>query len=246
MRHIVIHPNFSHLLTQLEKIETLFNNSHNSIHKARNELRVITLDNTKMVIKAFRIPNLVNQVVYAHFRDSKASKSYHNALQLLERDIPTPEPVAYIEDINGGLFKTSYFISLFEPYDFTIREAFHHKVEDYETVIKAFVAFTYSLHLKGVWHEDYSLGNILITRQEQGYRFSLVDINRMKFRAITPQQGCENFSKLWAQDEDLLIMAQEYARLSGISENEAINLINFYVKQVIDKKAFKKKLKKLT
>jgi hypothetical protein len=245
LRNIIIDSRFEHLRQQFENIETLFDSSRESIHKARNELRVVTVDDMQMVIKAFRIPNLLNRVVYAHFRPSKASKSYHNALRLIELGIATPLPVAYIEDTCMGLFNTSFFISLYEPYDFTIREALHHNIEDYEAVLKAFTAFTYELHNKGVWHEDYSPGNILVTRQEHGYRFSLVDINRMKFMPVSPEKGCENFAKLWAHDEDLRLMAEEYARSAGMEAAQTFGLFKRYARRVVERKAFKQKLKKL-
>ncbi len=242
----VINPKYESLRDSLLHVRDFFDQSDESIHKARNELRISEIGSQKMVIKAFKIPHLLNRVVYGFFRDSKAYKSYHNALKLLELGIPTPTPVSLIENRHFGFFGESYFVSLYEPYDFTIREAFHHKVDDYQEVIKAFVAFTWDLHVKGVWHEDYSLGNILITRQDDGYRFSLVDINRMKFIAISAEKGCENFSKLWAKEEDLILMSQEYARLSRMNASETLELIRLHVKRVVDHKALKQKFKSKT
>ncbi|MEA3523012.1 MAG: hypothetical protein U9R50_08545 [Campylobacterota bacterium] len=240
-----LHDDYKLLENKLLHVKQLFMQSNESIHKARNELRIIELDEQKMVVKSFKIPHLLNRFVYSFFRKSKAYKSYHNALKLLELNVNTPKPVALIQNYDFFLLRESYFISLYEPYDFTIREAFHHKIEDYKEVIKAFVAFTYNLHVKGIWHEDYSLGNILITRQKEGYRFALVDINRMKFMSISAEKGCENFSKLWAQEEDLVLMAQEYAQLSGLSAEKSLNLIHYHVQRVKDKKALKQKFEKL-
>ena len=64
----------------LLNIKKYFQKNSNTIHKARNELKVIKYKDLQTVVKAFKIPNIVNQIVYAYFRDSKAKKSYENAL----------------------------------------------------------------------------------------------------------------------------------------------------------------------
>ncbi len=243
MKKIVIHGDFERYRSELEAVERLFDASAQSIHKARNELRIAALGDTRVVIKAFRIPNLLNRVVYAWLRPSKAAKSYANALNLLALGIDTPQPVAMIEEHTLGLFGRSYYVSRHEPYDFTIREALHHKIEDHEAVIDAFVNFTYGLHAKGVWHEDYSPGNILIRRENGGYRFMLVDINRMRFAAVTPKQGCANFAKLWARSEDLIQMAQRYADLSSIPPQACLELMRRYAHRVVTVKKFKRLFK---
>lgn len=193
-----------------------------TIHKARNELKIIELEGIKTVVKSFKVPHLLNRVVYTFFRRSKAYKSYHNALRLQELGTSTPQPIALIEFFESGLLAESYFISEFFDYDFTIRTPLLEPLEDRKAIFTAFAAYTYGLHQAGVWHLDYSPGNILIKRMEEGYQFSIVDINRMVFRDISPLEGCENFNKLWAFDEELEIMGREYARLSGLDEATTI------------------------
>ncbi|MFZ3054045.1 MAG: lipopolysaccharide kinase InaA family protein [Sulfuricurvum sp.] len=238
---------YTYLASSFESIQKIFADDNRSIHKARNELKVIELDSIKTVVKSFKVPHLLNRIVYTFFRKSKAYKSYHNALHLRELNISTPEPIALIEFFESGLLGESYFISEFFDYDFTIRTPLLEPLEDRETIFIAFAAYTYTLHQKGIWHLDYSPGNILIKQTESGYQFSIVDINRMEFREITPLEGCENFNKLWASDEELEIMGREYARLSGfnvavtIAEMKRHNDANKRVKNF--KKRFKKLLK---
>jgi len=92
-------------------------------------------------------------------------------------------------------------------------------------ILQAFAAFTYDLHKKGVWHVDYSGGNILISREENGYAFSLVDINRMQFRSISGYEGLENFNKMWFDEASLTVIAKAYAGLAGLDETRAIEEI---------------------
>ena len=234
---------YSNFKNDLLSIKSHFDKSSDSIHKARNELRIAPINNIQTVIKAFKVPHIINQVVYAYFRNSKAKKSYLNGIELIKRGISTPEPIGYIEYYKLGLFEKSYFLSVYEPYDFTIREAFHHKLDDYKDVLIAFAKFTYSLHVKGVWHVDYSPGNILIRKKENEYEFFIVDINRMDFKEIKSYEGLENFNKLWAKDEDMELMAKEYAKLAYLDEEKAIKTaVNFNQKHKA-KIELKRKLK---
>jgi len=240
----IINPNFNNFKDVLVNIKDTFKNSNQSIHKARNELKIIELNGLKCVVKSFKIPHAINRVAYTFFRDGKAKKSFNNAMKLQKLDVNTPEPIGIIEFFSFGLLERSYFISLYEPYDFTIREVFHHKVDDVQNILKQFANFTYFLHQKGVWHVDYSLGNILISKKDDKYHFNLVDINRMEFKTIPPQEGLKNFNKFWAKfDEDLPIIAKEYAKLSGFNEDEAVKIVLDEQKKLQDKVNLKKKLK---
>ncbi|MDO9304102.1 MAG: lipopolysaccharide kinase InaA family protein [Sulfuricurvum sp.] len=236
---------YTYLASSFESIQKIFADDNRSIHKARNELKIIEIEGIKTVVKSFKVPHLLNRIVYTFFRKSKAYKSYHNALRLRKLNISTPEPIALIEFFESGLLEESYFISEFFDYDFTIRTPLLEPLEDREAIFIAFAAYTYTLHQKGIWHLDYSPGNILIKRTESGYQFSIVDINRMEFREISPLQGCENFNKLWASDEELEIMGREYARLSGF--NVAVTIAEMKRHNDANKrvKNFKKKLKKV-
>jgi len=238
-------PQYAHLKESFEHIQSIFMSDDHTIHKARNELKIIELDGIKTVVKSFKIPHLLNRIVYTFFRRSKAYKSYHNALRLQSLGISTPEPLALIEFFESGLLAESYFISEYFDYDFTIRTPLLEPLEDREAIFTAFAAYTYALHQAGVWHLDYSPGNILIKRTEDGYLFSIVDINRMEFREISALEGCENFNKLWATDKELEIMGREYAKLSGLDENLAIREMQRHNDANKQTKNFKKRLKRV-
>lgn len=229
----------------LLNIKAIFASSTKSIHKARNELKIIEINNTKCVVKSFKVPHIINRIAYTFFRAGKAEKSYTNATKLIALNVNTPEPIGIIEFFSFGLLNESYFISLYEPYDFTIREVFHHKVTNVEEILKQFTQFSYSIHQKGVWHVDYSLGNILISQKKHNkYNFSLVDINRMQFKEILPEEGLKNFNKFWAKEKnDLIIIAKEYARLSNYNESTAVKIIENEANKLESATKLKRKLK---
>ena len=230
---LTINPHYESWRDFMLNIENFFHSSRESIHKARNELKVILYQNTDVVIKAFRVPNIINQLIYGNFRNSKAQKSYDNALMLFELGICTPRPIGYIEFYHYSLFKKSFFVTEKYHYDFTIREPLLDKnFPDRDNIFKAFAAFTLMLHNKGVYHKDYSPGNILIKKLEEGYEFCLVDINRMEFAPLDMKTKLFNFTKLWIDDEDLAFVMQQYCLLGGLDFKslgmQAINLSNRY------------------
>ncbi|MBU1668287.1 lipopolysaccharide kinase InaA family protein [bacterium] len=223
-----INPKYKEKFTPfLKNIKEHFSNNDQSIHKARNELKIIQHNEINTVVKAFKVPNIINQFAYAYLRGSKAKKSYENGMKLIELGVETPEPIGYIEFYEKGLLKESFFISLHQPYDFLIREPLYEvDFEDRENIIEQFATFTYGLHQKNIFHKDYSAGNTLVIPQNNGqYNFSIVDINRMQFRPIDLDLAMQNFNKLWANESTLTIIAKAYAKLAQVDETKAIKLI---------------------
>lgn len=228
----------------LLNIKTYFSQNRDTIHKARNELKVIEFEGVKTVVKAFKVPNKLNQLVYAFFRDSKARKSFNNAMRLQELNINTPKPIGFVEFYRFSLFKESFFISEKLDYLFTIREPLRDlNFQDREEIIKKFVAFTYDLHQKEVLHKDYSAGNILVYKEDNQYKYSVVDINRMQFKPMSIEEGLDNFAKLWLDEDSLEIIAKEYAMLSGCDELYALNTLKECDKKLKGFVEFKRKIR---
>lgn len=237
-----LNPSYELFKNFLLNIKNYFQENSNTIHKARNELKVIEYEGIQTVVKAFKIPNKINQIVYAYFRDSKAKKSYENAMKLIDVGINTPTPIGYIEFYKMGLFKESFYVSQKVDYAFTIREPLRDlEFQDREIILKKFVQFTYDLHQKQVFHKDYSAGNILVIKNGNDYSFSIVDINRMQFKPMNTQEGLDNFAKLWLDENSLELIAKEYAKLSNTNENEALNILKECDKKLKSFVEFKRK-----
>jgi len=235
-----LNPQYTNFNETLLNVQDIFKDSHNSIHKARNELKKVKLNGIQTIIKSFKVPNLLNQIVYAYFRDSKAKKSYDYSLQIGDF---TPKPIGYIEFYTSGLLKNSYFISECFEYDFTIREPLlEENFEEREAIFRAFARFSLKLHNAGIFHNDYSPGNILIKKSESGFIFKIVDINRMKFAPLNEELRAKNFSKLWASKEILTLIADEYAKHFECSDTFKERVI-FYSEKNKKIKNFKKRLK---
>lgn len=83
----------------LLNIQAYFKKSNVSIHKARNELKIIHYNDIDTVVKFFKVPNILRKIIYTFFRDSKAKKSYVHSLKLKNF---TPSPIGYIEFYSNG------------------------------------------------------------------------------------------------------------------------------------------------
>jgi hypothetical protein len=216
---------YNYFQDSLLNIKEIFRKNDNSIHEARNVLKIIPINGEDIVVKAFRVPNIINQFAYSYIRNSKANKSFFNALKLQELGLNTPTPIGFIEFYENSLLKESFFLSKYYYYEFTMANVRDDNIDNKNEILEAFAKFSYTLHKKGVWHVDYSGGNILINRTDNTYEFSLVDINRMEFKTITSYDGLKNFNKLWLDENDLKTIATAYAKVAKLDEKEAIRKI---------------------
>jgi len=222
-------------------IKNYFNQSSETIFKQRNTIKVVEFEGDKYIVKSFKKPHIINRVVYSFFRESKAKKSYLNSIKIADF---VPAPIGYIEFKKFYLLKESYFISKPFNYDFTIREALtNQNYPNKDKIYKAFAKFTNQLHKRGILHLDYSPGNILIKEDKEGYKFKIIDVNRMHFKKLTLEERLKNFAKLWATNEDLTTIIKEYAKINSIDEKEALDIALKASQKHKDRKNFKKRLK---
>ena len=195
----------------LRRVEAHFAAEGRTIYKARNEVKVIGAFN----VKRFGVPGLLNCLVYSFLREPKAVRAYRHALRLIELGIPTPVPAGYVLHKRRGLLRESYLVTAQSPLGRTMYEFGHvPQREDRREALRAFGRFTARLHEKGVLHLDYSPGNILFDRKEEGdYAFALVDVNRLRFSSepVSLEEGCRNMCRLWGDEEALREIALAYA-----------------------------------
>lgn len=144
------------------------------IDARRNILRVTE----GVVVKQFRTPTLWRGIWYGWFGRSKARRSYEYAMRM---EGLTPAPIAYREVRVCGVLRESWyackqsecpytFIDLIAQPDFPNREQ----------ILRAIGRFTAELHRRGIWHPDYSQGNILFN--EDGSHIEVIDLNRIRWR----------------------------------------------------------------
>ena len=149
------------------------------IFSKRNTVYTMMAGDEKLNIKAFRLPNIVNAFIYTTLRKSKAFRSYQNACRLIEMGFLTPKPIGYGEERDGIKLCHSYYIS--QHIDALNMRNWQDK-PDCEPLLRAFAKEIVRLHHAGVWHKDFSPGNIIYTgNATDGYKFYYIDLNRMRF-----------------------------------------------------------------
>jgi hypothetical protein len=242
-----VHPLFSSDKTFFDVIIANFETQgENFGNQDRNSLKLFQLNDKRINVKSFRVPNLINQIAYRFFRKSKAQRSFEYANKLTELLIGTPQPIAYYEYKYELLFNKSYYVSEHLKYDLTYRELTSDlQFPNHEVILRAFTRFTFNLHENNVHFLDHSPGNTLIKLNNGDYQFYLVDLNRMEFKSLDFKTRIKNFSKLTIHKSMIEVMSDEYAKCSGYDYNKIFNLMwqtteafqeKFYKKQRLKKK----------
>lgn len=249
--HIHTHPNhYADKDALLALVQNFYRDGQLVVKGSRNIIKTNRLNGEKVNIKYFKKPNAFNSLVYGFIRPSKAKRSFDYANYLLEHNILTPLPVAYIEEKNGFGLGESYYICGHIDYDFTFRELIHDpEFADRENILRQFTDFTYSMHEARINFLDHSPGNTLIVKKENGlYDFYLIDLNRMQFENMGIEARMDNFKKLWPSKTMVKIIAARYAELSGQPYEKLHSLLakstEAFKRKITKKKYLKRKLRK--
>lgn len=226
--NVQINPKYGELTPFINALPEIFPKFGDVIYEGRNIIKVFKVNGIYVNVKSFKKPVFINQVVYKYFRSSKAERSFKYAVRILERNVNTPEPIAYIEMDKNGLFSQSYYISIHETVDGTMKDIYNQTAEESKDLVKAFTLFTAELHSKGIFHKDYSPGNILYKKTGNSYEFFLVDLNRMKFKRINVFDSCKSFCKIRIDNKTQNYIAKEYSRIRNYNIIICEKLISFY------------------
>jgi hypothetical protein len=212
-----------HLNKTLQNILDNFDNSGKLfIAGNRNVIKLFEYEGAIINVKAFKVPNWINKIIYSYFRNSKARRSFNYATTLLERGIGTPKPIAYYEQKSFLGLGKSYYISQHLEFDLMFRDLVENSnYPNRDIIIKQFMSFCFKLHKNGIEFLDHSPGNTLIKKEsENEYSFYLVDLNRMLFhKEMTFEQRMKNLSRLTPYLDMIQFMSKEYAALSNEEEN---------------------------
>lgn len=206
--YISLKDDFQSIIRNFDDVGVLFDDGQ------RNKIRKIPVKKINLNVKSFKIPNLMNQVAYKYIRKSKARRSFEYANILIDKNIGTPQPIAYYEFSSPLGLQHSYYFSEHVDFDLTYRKLVSDPdYPNHEKILRQFTKFTWQMHEKGIFFKDHSPGNTLMVKNGEKYDFYLVDLNRMKFFELDFNARIKNFSKLTPKKEMVKIMSDEYAKL---------------------------------
>lgn len=213
------------------------------IYAGRNTLYRADVGGIPIVVKEFRKPNAVNAYVYTTLRSSKAARSFENGMKMLSLGFLTPEPVAYGEIREGIKLKGSIYVSR----ELTGAREMRHweELPEADTLLPAFAAEIVRLHRAGVWHKDFSPGNILFTGDPaKGYEFHYVDLNRMKFGEHSRKHLMSMLRSINLNPAETARIGRLYGEAAGEdpakTEREALRQLDGYLNERRRKARWKK------
>lgn len=222
---IVLNPTYEHLRAWVMSLPEQFDRQGEVIYEERNCIRTIQAAGLRLCVKRFHAPRGLNKLVYTCLRRPKARRAYENALRLQKMGIATPTPVGYLLQYKGGLLAESYLVTLESKLKQTMYLFRDGVIAGREELIAAFARYAARLHNAGVQHKDFSPGNILLDKDEKGWHFELVDINRMRFGRVSRKGGCKNLCRLWGKSDFFELLAETYAYERGINEQQCLRWI---------------------
>lgn len=247
---IVVNPTYKAYESFFKDLPSRFEREGILLHRGRNQVKQFELpDGTPCVVKRYKVPHLLQRIVYRWFRPSKAQRAYTFALRLVDMEIDTPTPMCYIEKSSGLLFADSYFVSTRCDYPPLYPVLFEAEQFDPE-LASSLAGFLVEMHQKGFLHGDLNLTNILYHEGIDGeVKFTVIDTNRSHFiEEPTKEQCLHNLVRLTHRHELMCYVVKDYARLRGWDvetswEKVHVDLIAFEKKEE-RKRKLKRKLRK--
>ena len=199
-----------------------------TLHAGRNLIKTLTLsvpgrESIDVAVKAFAVPTRLRGFIYAHLRQSKARRSMLNAQKLRALGVGTPDPVASIEYRDCKCLRHSYYVSRFWQHDYDLTALLYHGVcrsSDPEALLEQLARFTLAQHDRGVLHRDYNPGNILVRSRGGRFDFSIVDLNRLRFKQLDMSDRLSGLVRLTTVIDYLRIIGRQYARLHGMDPED--------------------------
>ena len=211
--NLTINPKYQSLKTFMLSLPERFDSEGVVLRDKRNVVKSFEVDGQILVVKRYKVSMLHQRIDYTLFRPSKAKRAYKFALRLREMGIDTPEPVAFIETTNIGLFRQGYFVSAFTS-DNDIKS--HLTMLDDKLFFSQFVDFIVFMHTNGFLHGDTNLSNFLYRMDGKNFHFQVIDINRSHFKERPSQSQClENFKRMTHDRILCRKIVSEYARRRG-------------------------------
>ena len=212
----------------------------------RNTIKTFPYDTSVLNIKSFKIPFIINGIIYRHFRKSKARRSFEFATILRKKNIGTPEPIGYYENKNWFCLLDSYYVCKHITPDYVFKDLFDVENPETDTILKQLAHFCFQLHEAGIEFKDNSPGNTLIKKNESGaFDFYLVDLNRMTFhKEMDFNLRMKNLCRLTPSEYMVQVISSEYAKLYHKPKEEVFQLMWKYTDAFFNKALKKRIIKK--
>jgi tRNA A-37 threonylcarbamoyl transferase component Bud32 len=153
-----------------------------------------------LCVKEYRPMGLLDRIK-DRLRGSRAGRAWRGAINLSAHGIATPEIVGLVERDEKSYLVTS-FINGATPLDLLLRKRFSGAVGQAEvahkrTMVRQLGKWLRRVHDLGVYHDDWSTKNILVTQHGQEWIFHFVDMESVSSRKrLTYRRRVKNLGQL--------------------------------------------------
>jgi len=179
------HPDFVENIMMFDHF--LKETSHQILFSGRNRISVVPFPlpegkTVDIAVKEF-FPQGLNRLKTI-FLSSKAQKAWRGGVALMEKNIPTPVPVAYLEKRRSFFIEESCYLTVLVEGIEEIRQLFRQlSPEKLCALLRALAHHLGRCHEEGILHRDLSDGNILVKKDAWNeHVFFLIDTNRIRLK----------------------------------------------------------------
>ena len=163
------------------------------------------------------------------FRPSRAKRVWKASQKLVSCNIPTPLPVAFLEQKKGGLLIKSFFISQKIEGALDLHAAFQQlqtdrsvqETKQKKSLIHQVAYMIRSLHDCGICHRDLKASNILVQElSKQAKKLYLVDLDSARTQKVRKENG---------RIRDLARLNSSLFYTTGISTTDRLRFLHNYL-----------------
>lgn len=188
----------------------------------RNKIWNVAGKKGLLTVKLNRV-NKRRKIAY-YFRDSKAKRHWDNAVNMLQRGINTPQPIAYFEHHHRSGIEDSYYVTEFIENAFSSRDIFasinlgesSYRGIDHAHLLKIIAEFICKMHNQAILHRDLSSGNLLLIADDNDVITPyLIDIGRARtLKSLSTRQRLIDLMRIcyklpWSGREQLMDYYQQ-------------------------------------
>jgi hypothetical protein len=215
-----INPKYFELEGFIKAIPYIFSTFGEMVHDGKNVIKTFKVNGTLINVKSFKVPIFLNKIVSKYLRKSKSERSYDYAHMLLDRGVNTPEPIAYIDISENGLFTQSYYVSIHEEMDGAVKDFYNESIKGNKSLVEAYERYTAFLHRRGISYKNYSLANIMYKKVNSGYEFYLIGLDKIKLKRINLFNNYRKIIHIKVDEKIQEFVASRYAFKRNLIEHK--------------------------